>query len=428
MSSVSDNLIEGARRSQVWLRARPCLLDIAFAALIAIIALADLATEEMTAASVREPDALGVVLVLVGAAALIWRRSAPVLVLAITTGLSLIIYIRDYGSFAAAVGLAGLYAVAAHENNRRLAWAAVAVASVLMTGVASLTLLNRDDGFVYSNATSMVALILASIILGGVIRNYQEIFADTQARAERAEADRQAEAERAVARERIRIAREMHDVVAHGMSLIAVQAVAAQEIAETRPDEAVNLLKSIESTGRAALADMRRMLGALRNGDGSDDQLDRGELSPQPSLADLNSVIEHCNEAGIPTKLTISGTELPLPPGMELTTFRIVQEALTNVIKHGGQASSATVELRYEPTELRIVVADTGRGAASELTHLGAGQGLIGMRERVEIYDGELSTGPRSGGGYKVEAVLRIETSATRPSVASAEPKQTRSA
>ena len=301
MNSVSDNLIEGARRSQEWLRARPCLLDVAFAALIAVLALADLAGEP-TAMRTRETDALGVVLVLVGAAALIWRRSAPVLVMAITSGLSLIIYARDYGSFVAAIGLAGLYAVAAHEDNRRLAWTALAVATALLIVVASLTLLSGDDGFRYSNATSMIASILAALIVGGVIRNYQEIFADTQARAERAEADRQAEAERAVARERIRIAREMHDVVAHGMSLIAVQAVAAQEIAETRPDEAVNLLKSIESTGRAALADMRRMLGALRNGDGSDHHLDRGELSPQPSLADLNAVIEHCNEAGIPTE------------------------------------------------------------------------------------------------------------------------------
>jgi signal transduction histidine kinase len=271
----------------------------------------------------------------------------------------------------------------------------------------------------------MTLSIAAAVLAGVVVRNKEEIFADTKARAERAEADRQAEAQRAVARERLRIAREMHDVVAHGMSLITVQAAAAQEIVRASPDEAARLMHSVEATGRDALAEMRRMLGVLRNDDRSGSTVQRGELAPQPSIADLNATVTHCREAGIPTELIISGEQRALPPGIELAAFRIVQEALTNVVKHGGDEATATVELRYNADMLGINISDTGRGAMSDLTRDGSGHGLIGMRERIEIYDGQLAAGPRPGGGYQVKVSLPIDAAWDRPGVISAEPEGT---
>ena len=190
--------------------------------------------------------------------------------------------------------------------------------------------------------------IARAIIVGAVMRNHQEIFADTTARAEQAEADRSAETERAVIRERLRIAREMHDVVAHGMSLIAVQSAAAQAVVRSRPDDAINLMQSVEGTGREALAEMRRMLGVLRNGDSSEFEDSRGKLAPQPTLGDLQSTVDHCTEAGIPATLRVSGQMRPLPPGIELAGFRVAQEALTNVVKHGGSAASVAVDLHYD--------------------------------------------------------------------------------
>ena len=342
------------------------------------------------------------------------------MVLTLVVGVSCVFYFRDYASFMAAVGLAGIYAVAVHEGNRRLAWISLGIGWSILFGVAYFTLLDGVDGFRWDSALGMTTTIGATMLLGMVIRNKEEIFADTKARAERAEDDRRAEAERAVTRERLRIAREMHDVVAHGMSLMTVQAAAAREITATRPEDAARLMHSVETTGRDALADMRRMLGVLRNDEPTGLSGENGEMTPQPSLEDLGTIITHCNDAGTPTELSISGDLRQLAPGLELAAFRTVQEALTNVVKHGGESATASVALHFDAAELHIAVRDTGRGAVSGLTHTGGGHGLIGMRERIEIYDGHLATGPRPGGGYEVIAALPINPTKTRPVVVAA--------
>jgi signal transduction histidine kinase len=238
-----------------------------------------------------------------------------------------------------------------------------------------------------------------------------------EAQAALAEAEGETRARLAVVEERTRIAREMHDVVAHGMSVISVQASAAQEIARSDPDRTIDILGDIEATGREALTEMRRMLGVLRS---SDDHA--GALSPQPSLADLNSAIARCVKAGLPTELAITGDEERLAPGLELAAFRIAQEALTNVLKHAGNPATATVTLDYRPTELELIIADTGRGAVSSLSSTGGGNGLMGMRERVDAYNGHITHGPNPGGGYQVRVVFPLDEDATRPSVTSAEP------
>lgn len=419
MSAPATRMITAVHRAQAWLQERQRVFDVAFAVLAGLLAMGELSGESVD--GLREPDLLGVGLILVGAFALIWRRSAPVAVLLFVAGVSSVFYTLNYGSFMAFVGTAALYSVAAHEDNRQVAWIAIGTVATGLVVLAGFTVLNGPDGFSIPDATGMVISISAVIVVGGVIRNKDEIFADTKERAERAEADRKVEAERAVSRERLRIAREMHDVVAHGMSLITVQAAAARAIATTRPEDAAHLMQSVEETGRDALADMRRMLGVLRNDESLGDTSQAGAMMPQPSLHDLGSVVSHCNNAGIPTDLVIKGDQRPLAPGLELTAFRTVQEALTNVVKHGGEAAAATVELNYDVAELHITVRDTGRGAVSGLTDAAGGHGLIGMRERIEIYDGCLVTGPRSGGGYEVHAALPINPPTTRPAVISAD-------
>ena len=214
-----------------------------------------------------------------------------------------------------------------------------------------------------------------------IIRNRERIFVDTERRATAAEADRLAAAERAVASERSRIAREMHDVVAHSMSVISVQAAAGREIVHADPDKAAKVFATIEAVGRESLAELRRMLGVLR------DTGDHGAaLSPQPGIADITAVVAQSSASGVPTELVIEGDQRALAPGIELAVYRVVQEALTNVLKHAGPSTSAAVHIAYGTNELTVEVTDDGRGAATELSgrrrrsrpdrHAGAGRDL----------------------------------------------------
>jgi signal transduction histidine kinase len=210
----------------------------------------------------------------------------------------------------------------------------------------------------------------------------------------------------------------MHDVVAHSMSVIAVQAAAGQEVVHTDPAKAAEVFARIEAVGRESLTELRRMLGVLREA-GDDD----ASLTPQPGLADVATLVARSADAGVATELVVEGARRPLAPGVELAAYRIVQEALTNVRKHAGASASAVVRLAYEPTTLMVEVVDDGRGAATSLSRTGTGQGLIGMRERVEVYGGELVAGPRPGGGYSVSASLPV-TDGAAPTLASARPRE----
>ena len=418
MATASDTLIAATNRTLAFARARPVLIDVGLVLMVAVLGLAELTGDDITEG--RDADLIGVLLVLTAAAVLIVRRTAPVLVLWAALACMTVLYVRDYGSFVSAAGLPAMYSVAVHGEPRRRAWLNLAAGVAAIFGVASFTLLDADDGYSYANAISMLSFSLAAIAVGGTVRNWRQIFAHTQDRAERAEAEQALQAERAVAQERLRIAREMHDVVAHGMSLIAVQAAAAREIVHVDADRTADLLQSIEGTGRESLDEMRRMLGVLRHGDDAETARDgKPELAPQPRLADLDQLIMHCVDAGIPTELAIRGDVRVLPAGLELAAYRIVQEALTNVVKHGGTAATAAVEIDYSTTELFVSVTDTGRGVIARVTTAGSGNGLIGMRERVEAYRGSLVAGPRHGGGYEVRATLPVDESRDRPEVGS---------
>ena len=416
MPREASDVISVVQRLQDWARRHGQLLDVLFAALLGIDALADVVGMTPTD-GVRGIDVAGVALIIVGSGALIWRRRYPLAVLAVVFTTLSVYYVRDYGSFMSIVGVVVLYSVAVHADNRRRAWLAAGAYSLAIVAVAWFTVLDEPDGFATTNAASMITYLLAAVVGAAIVRNRQQLFADTELRAEMAERDRLAEADRAVANERTRIAREMHDVVAHGMSVISVQAAAAQEIVRTDPEKAAEVLGRIETVGRQSLNEMRRMLGVLRDPNGNPDGEPSASLTPQPSLSDVPGAVERSTDVGVPAELVVTGVVRDLPPGVELTGFRIVQEALTNVLKHAGSAASATVTIDYRADDVVIDVSDDGQGAVSALSSSGGGNGLVGMRERVEIYGGSLSTGPQTGGGYSVRAVLPTGETVSAPSL-----------
>jgi len=224
--------------------------------------------------------------------------------------------------------------------------------------------------------------------------------AELEERAARLERERDAEARTAVAEERARIAREMHDVVAHSLSVMVVQAEAAEAMLDVDAERARRPLASVQETGRSALAELRRMLGALREADGD------APLAPQPGLAGLDELVDHVRAAGLPVELRVEGEVRPLPSGVDLSAYRILQEGLTNALKHAGPAR-AEVLVRYGDRDLELSVSDDGRGRGAGGN--GGGHGLVGMRERVALYGGDLDAGPRPGGGFGLRARLPID-------------------
>jgi signal transduction histidine kinase len=256
--------------------------------------------------------------------------------------------------------------------------------------------------------------------LGGrVVRSRTELTAELHEAALVAHEHREAAAARAVADERRRIAREMHDVVAHSVSTMVIQAGGARRILARDPARAIEAAALIEQTGRAALSEMRHLLGVLHAGE------DLAELAPQPTLQGLDALVARSDAAGLPVRLRIEGDRRELPSGLDLAGYRVVQEALTNALKHGG--GSAEVLVRFDEDELRLEIADAGRGASIAPRVEGGGHGLLGMRERVRVFGGELHAGPRRGGGYLVVARLPLhdeEEAALAASTAGRDPTE----
>ncbi|MFJ9693305.1 sensor histidine kinase [Kitasatospora sp. NPDC101183] len=244
---------------------------------------------------------------------------------------------------------------------------------------------------------------------GRLTRVRRAYLTELEDRAARLERERDAQAKVAVAAERARIARELHDVVAHNVSVMIVQADGAAYVLDNNPHQAKQALTTIATTGRQALVEMRRLLGVLRTSDTTDDYV------PQPGVEELPELLDQVRTAGLRVDYTTTGDPLDLPRGVELTVYRIVQEALTNVRKHGGPHAHAHVTVDYGDRELAVQIDDDGRGTTTtdHLTTGGAdglGHGLIGMRERVGMVSGNLETGPRPGGGFRIRATLPLKT------------------
>jgi signal transduction histidine kinase len=313
------------------------------------------------------------------------------------------------------------YTVAAYERW----WPAVAVTAALWIAndIALVTAfeagaLNSADGApLFTMSAGMIVNVVAMVVtflIGRTVRARRETAAALAERAAAAEASQQTLTEQAVAEERRRIARELHDVVAHHVSVIGVMATGARRMMHRDPVAADEALTTIEQTSRTTLRELRRLLFVLRaSADGPADS--DAQLSPQPDVRAVRLLVEQVTEAGLPTALRIDGTpDAELDPGVSLTAYRIVQEALTNTLKHAGPAR-AEVRLRFESCLLTIEVFDTGRGPRASTAMPGGpagatpyGHGLVGMRERVAVYGGGLRTGPRPGGGFRVLATIPL--------------------
>ena len=342
---------------------------------------------------------LAVVLVLVGTLCLIWRRRASLLVFAISavafcTGLLL-----GYSPALPLAPVIALYTLAVAHNSLVAAGAAgVVVALFVAIGTATQPGWWEDfDDRVFEN----LLLLLIACMLGYGIQLSHARRSVLMAQESRLAREHDAEKEQAIRAEKSRIARELHDVVAHHVSVMTAQAAGAQRVFDAEPDLARQALQSIETVGRGALNEMRRLLGVLQT------EADDAAVAPQPGLDQLPSLLAQMRRAGLPVELRVRGDPRPLPCGVELNAFRIVQEALTNALKHAGP-SRAQVELSYHSAHLDLRVCDNGRGFGADAT---PGHGLIGMRQRASLLGGEIHVRPGSDGGVQVVATLPTEAS-----------------
>ena len=352
---------------------------------------------------IPQPSAAALLLVALAGLVLAWRNRWPVAVLTISAtavlGYTLLGYVNGAALLAPA---AAIYALATNVSVKR----ALAVSGTALAALLAATATRNPLGSATGGAVVVLPVLFAAVCLGGIaVSNRRAFVASIQARADD-------EARRQVDEERLRIARELHDVVAHTMSTINVQASAAAQVLTERPDAAAEALQAIRTASKNGLRELRAILNVLRQADDAD------PTSPAPGLALLDALIAGAVQAGLPTTLSVTGDPAALPATVDLAAYRIIQESLTNSIRHAGPATAA-VAVTYLDGELVIEVSDTGRGAPAAERHDGAGpagqgHGLVGMRERAAAAGGVLQAGRGRAGGFSVTATLpfsRLEDS-----------------
>ena len=339
-------------------------------------------------------------LCIVVGACVAWRRSSPLAAIAAgmaAYGLLATVDVDGNDLFVVSAALMVLVYSVAMWARRREALTGLALALL----AASAVVYGEGDkpigDYVYVGA-----LVAAAWGLGRAMRARLVQVAALTAHTTRIEVLREHEAAAAVAEERRRIARELHDIVSHGLSVMVVQAAAAEPAVDDAPDAAKSALQSIQDVGRDAQTEMTRMLGVLREDDCA------GALAPMPAADDIATLVERTRATGLPVDLTVVGDARPLPAGVGLTAYRIVQEALTNVRRHAGDAAT-DVELAYTPCSLRVTVANRP-GTPGPASHPGPGMGLLGMRERAAMCGGTIWTGPRDDGSFVVIADLPTDS------------------
>jgi signal transduction histidine kinase len=339
---------------------------------------------------------------------LLARRRAPTAVLAGTAAVGVLMIVAGYPGGSAIFGACcAAYAVAVYGSGGEgaelavtLRHAAVVTVAAIAFGVASLAPGARQQSGTWG-ALPVSALVAASWVLGYAIRTRRAYIGELKARAARLEAEEGERAARAVIDERLRIARELHDVIGHSISLITIQAEAATRSVRANPDAVAGFLTRISAASRQALAEMRHVLAVLRPDAGA-------ELSPPPGLADLGELVERLNAGGLETRLEVK--PMDLSPGVALTVYRIVQESLTNVLKHAGPGARAAVTIVRSESSVRVSVHDDGAGPSGPAAS--TAHGIVGMCERAAVYGGTLRTGARAGGGFEVEALIPMREEA----------------
>ncbi|WP_062462957.1 sensor histidine kinase [Demequina soli] len=383
--------------------------DIAIAAALLVLALIGVRSTTALVDVARPYDALGIALIVAQIAPLVWRQHYPRLVVWLVLAPWLAAVGMGYPDTSAqfAVYLA-LYGLAAYTPRRAAIVHGAAVLAV-MVAWTTVGLLVTD----YVPWTSLVAVTLAVIVpmmIGFVDHRRRERLTELELEHERREQAQRVIATDAVRAERARIARELHDVVAHEITVMTLQAEGARRLARESDARVLEALATISASGRTGLAEMQRMIGVLRATEQDaveTAERDRAvaELEPMPALAAIPALAQQVDDAGLPVDLSIVGTA-HVPAGVELSAYRVVQEALTNAMKHAGPGAHASVRVEREPSRVTVLVEDDGRGVISDAARLSGGHGLRGMGERVHALGGTLEYGPRPGGGFRVRAVL----------------------
>ncbi len=385
--ALSQRLSLGLRAANPW------VIDSLLATAFLVIVLVTHLVATDSAVKYHHANVVSVLLAIGVAVPYNFRRHAPLAVLLISAVCGVALAVGRYRTgLAPAVGLVGLYTVAAWCDVRDRAIGAGAVA----IGLTVIAVVGVPGVSGPASGALTFAAFAAAYLLGSTMRNRRLYSEQLEARASSLERERHEETGRALAEERLRIAQELHDVVAHSMGVIAVQAGVGAHVIDSEPGEAKKTLEAISQTSRSTLVEIRRMLGVLREDQGA-------SYVPAPGLADLHRLVRDVASAGLQAEVRIEGTTTKLPPGVDFTAYRIVQEALTNVLKHAGRAT-ATVIIGYEDTALRLEILDDGGGVNGRATP--GGHGLVGMRERVGVYGGSFEAGPRTGGGFRVAVRL----------------------
>ena len=386
---------------------RPFAADVAFAAIVGFFSLIGLFSA-VTTGSERPVDALAVVLVLCQTAAFAFRRRAVWLSLLGVVAFTIAFWIADYATNFSVLTLLSVYAATVHGgDDRRLVWRRVGSAVLLMTAVVVVGIVAPEEELPPIALFGIVTIHLTAAFVGEAVYDRRRRILELRQRAERAEAERELLAKQAVLDERSRIAREMHDIVAHGMSVMVIQAGAAERSLEHDPEAARDALSTIGTVGRDSLAEMRRLLGVLRGGDAPG-------LEPQPTLADVEQLVRQSSADGTAVCLAVEGEPPATSASREVAAYRVIQEALTNVLKHAGPATTVTVRITHRPDGTEIQVDDNGRGTTFTELDQATGQGIVGMRERVELFGGTLSAVPLASGGFRVRAHLPPTTAGAR--------------
>jgi signal transduction histidine kinase len=382
-----------------WLRRHPMLVD---GVLAVALAFAGVMPAIATGLLTTLPIGIGIVVPVV------FRRKHPVGAFAaavVIGGIQVALGVRPAAYDLAILVL--LYTLAAYAPRRTSVWGLAVCLAGSAVGIVRWTSLGSHSVLSWLTIGAMLFAgpALLAWVLGDSMRYRRAYYASLEDRAARLERERDAQARIAAVAERARIARELHDVIAHNVSVMVVQADGASYALGTDPARAREALAAISATGRQALAEMRRLLGVLRREEASGSS----ERAPQPGIGELGELLEQARGAGLPVSFTVEGVPRPLPGGAALAAYRIVQESLTNTRKHAGPVASASVTLRYSDDALMLAISDDGWGDLGGAAMPGAaGHGLTGMRERVALYGGSVAAGPRPGGGFEVVATLPL--------------------
>ncbi|MCE9622552.1 MAG: sensor histidine kinase [Actinomycetia bacterium] len=379
-----------------WLRDHPAYADGLFAAALGTISVIFHLTMRGYD-GVADPSVQGAFLAVAATVPIAWRRSHPAAVLLVVTISQMLMEAFSMAGPGWTGVLIAAYSLGAHRSGPTL-WRLSGIVCLLITAFIVVGVVHGEAAWQALVSTPIVAG--SAIVLGDNMRRRRERAAELVERAERAERERELLAHQHVQDERSRIARELHDVVAHSVSLMVIQTAAARRRLAIDPAEADAVLTTVEDVGRTAMNELRRILGVLR--DESGEQV----LVPQPGLAALDDLAATARD--LPVVLTCDGQLDDVPAGIELSAYRIVQEALTNVRRHAGVVKRVDVSVVRMNGSLSVEVSDDGRGAAAHLVASETGFGLLGMRERVAAYDGALVAGPRSGGGWRVMATFPV--------------------